>query len=56
MIAAAARPDFAALARRLAGKARQIAEAHAESTALASAGDPARWRKPGLLWPLIVKG
>ena len=56
MISAEANPDFAGLAARLAAKARTLAEAHAERTALARRSDPTRWRKPGLLWPLFTKG
>ena len=52
----AATPDFAALARRLAAKAGKLAEAHAESEVRARRGDPLRWRKARLLWPLITKG
>ena len=56
MISAEIRPDFAALAARLAAKARALAEAQAEHTVLARRSDPARWRKAGLLWPLFTKG
>ena len=52
----AAIPDFAALAKRLETKARKLAEARAESMALARRGNPLRWRKAALLWPLITKG
>lgn len=49
-------PGFAALARRLAAKAGSLAEAKAENAAHERRGDPARWRKARLLWPLITKG
>ena len=56
MIAAETRPDFAALAARLAAKARILAQAQAERNVLARRSDPARWRQAGLLWPLFTKG
>ena len=56
MISAETRPDFAALAARLAAKAKALAHARLEEAALARRGDPARWRKAGLLWPLFTKG
>jgi hypothetical protein len=49
-------PGFDALAKRLENAARRIAEARLESLALARRGDPRRWRKAALLWPLITKG
>ncbi len=52
MITATTRPDFASLA----GKARALAEAHAEHSVLARRSDPTRWRKAALLWPLFTKG
>ena len=55
MISAEA-PDFTALARRLAAKAGALAEARAESATRKTRGDPVRWRKARLLWPLITKG
>ena len=48
--------SFAALARRLTAKAVQLGQAEAERKALVRRGDPARWRRPGLLWPLFTKG
>ena len=51
----AARTDFAALAVRLAERARTLAEARLQARALAP-DDPRRWRHPGLLWPLFTKG
>jgi len=45
----------AGLAARLAARAAQIAVATAEAKWLARRGDPARWRRAGLLWPLFVK-
>ena len=56
MISAETRPDFAALAARLIAMAQTLGEAEAEQAALAQRDDPARWRKPGLLWPLFTKG
>jgi hypothetical protein len=56
MITAETSPDFEGLAARLTTKAKALAEAHAERTALARRANPARWRKPGLLWPLFTKG
>lgn len=41
---------------RLVARARVLAEARAERAALARRGDPRRWRRAALLWPLIVKG
>lgn len=41
---------------RLAARARALAEAHAERRALARRGDPRRWRRAALLWPLFTKG
>lgn len=41
------------LARRLARKARALAQARAESRLLARRADPGRWRKARLLWPLF---
>ena len=32
-----------------------LARAAAKSTAMAARKDPARWRWPGLLWPLFTK-
>ena len=50
-------PDpFAGLAARLLDRARLLGEAEAERIALTRRGDPRRWRKPALLWPLFVKG
>ena len=56
MIGVSPPPDFAGLAARLARKALALAEARAENIALARRGDPARWRRAGLLWPLFTKG
>ena len=38
--------------RRLTLKARLLAQAHAEGRVRESRGDPSRWRRPQLLWPL----
>jgi len=51
--------DFAALAARLADKARALAEARAEVRAEVRKGRRAstdRWRSARLLWPLFTKG
>jgi hypothetical protein len=56
MIGADIAPSFAALTRRLTAKAVQLGQAEAERKALARRGDPALWRRPGLLWPLFTKG
>lgn len=40
------------LAASLAERARTLAAAHAESALRARRGDPWRWRKARLLWPL----
>ena len=50
MIRALVRPDTAAFTARLAAKARALAEARAEERRRT---DPARWRTPRLLWPLL---
>ena len=46
----------AALTARLVHRAAALACAHAETRALAARGDPGRWRKARLLWPLFTKG
>ena len=56
MISVQTRPDFTALAARLVAMARTLGEAQAEQTALERRGDPSRWRKAALLWPLFSKG
>jgi hypothetical protein len=56
MISVSSEPSFEGLAARLAAKARMIAEARTQSMALAKRGDPLRWRKAGLVWPLFTKG
>jgi hypothetical protein len=55
MISAAVNSDLAALADRLAAKARTLAEAQAENAVLARRSDPVRWRRAALLWPLFAK-
>jgi hypothetical protein len=40
---------------RLAARAAQIAAAAAEARLLARRGDPLRWRRARLLWPLFAK-
>jgi hypothetical protein len=49
-------PAFAALSTRLTAKARALAEARAETNALARRSSALRWRKARLLWPLFTKG
>lgn len=56
MIAAGISASFDALARRLTVKAAALAQVRAERRALARRRDPARWHRPGLLWPLFTKG
>lgn len=56
MIEARTVTDFAALAARLAEKARSLAEARAQALALQGRNDPLRWRSARLLWPLFTKG
>ena len=56
MISAQPKPAFDALARRLAAKARLLAEAAGEARALARRDDPGRWRNARLVWPLFTKG
>lgn len=53
---AATLPPAAGFAARLAGQARQLAEAHAQERLRARRADPARWRDARLLWPLSAKG
>ncbi|WP_168176204.1 hypothetical protein [Novosphingobium sp. PC22D] len=56
MIRADADKAFDALARRLAAKARRLAEAQTAERLASRKGDPARWRRARLLWPLFAKG
>lgn len=56
MITAKTEPDFAALAARLAGKAKALAEAQAQDARLGQTRSAGRWRKAALLWPLFTKG
>lgn len=56
MIETDAAPAFAALAARLAGKARRLAEARSASRRLASRQPEKVWRSAQLLWPLFTKG
>lgn len=48
-------PGIAGLAGRMIARAQALAEARAESAIARRRGDPARWRKAGLLWPLFTK-
>lgn len=54
MIAASA-SEARGLAARLAAKAGRLARAYGENRLRVLRSDPARWRKPGLLWPLFTK-
>lgn len=53
-MAAESRASFAALAARLTAKAAALAITRTESAARKRRGDPARWRKARLLWPLFT--
>lgn len=55
MIAARPDPSFETLVRRLGEQARLMAEARVRDERLGP-HDPARWRRPDLLWPLFAKG
>jgi hypothetical protein len=48
--------NFQALAARLIEKARVLGEARAAERRLARSDPAARWRRPGLVWPLFTKG
>ena len=54
MMAADTRATLTALAARLTAKAAALAIARTESAARERRGDPARWRKARLLWPLFT--
>ncbi len=54
MITAQTEPAFDALASTLTEAAQTLAEAGAHSAAMARGGDPLRWRRPGLVWPLFA--
>lgn len=56
MISPTTEPGPEELALRLAAKAQALAEAKIERDALARRGDPQRWRKAALVWPLFAKG
>ena len=56
MITASTEPDFAALAKDLADKAKALAEAQAVTAGATARSDPRRWRQASLLWPLFTKG
>ncbi len=55
MITTDAQAAFAALGARLEKQARILAEARADDARIAP-GDPRRWRRAALLWPLFAKG
>jgi hypothetical protein len=44
-----------AFAARLAEQAARLAAARAESRLRSRRGDPSRWRRASLLWPLFTK-
>ena len=48
-------PGATTLAARLLASARTLASARAETLARERRGDPWRWRRAGLLWPLFNK-
>ena len=48
--------NFEALAARLIEKARLLGEARVAERRLARSDPAARWRRPGLVWPLFTKG
>ncbi|MEO7248108.1 MAG: hypothetical protein ABIW31_06600 [Novosphingobium sp.] len=56
MISGDASGAFDALAARLEQKAKAIAEASAQASALGKRANPSRWRNARLLWPLFTKG
>jgi hypothetical protein len=43
----------AGVVRRLTAKARKLVQARVDARRLSDRGDPARWRRADLLWPLI---
>ena len=47
--------DHETMIRRLADRAKALAEAVGTSRLLARRADPVRWRKARLLWPLFAK-
>jgi len=55
MIAAKLAGASGGLAARLADKAARLAEARGETLLRARRGDPSRWRRAALLWPLFAK-
>jgi len=55
VIAARPDPSFETLVRRLGEQARLMAEARVRDERM-GLHDPARWRRPDLLWPLFAKG
>jgi hypothetical protein len=46
---------FTALALRLAAKAEALAAARIARNTLERQGDPRRWRKANLIWPLFAR-
>jgi hypothetical protein len=54
MIETDASPAFEALAGRLEQQAAALAEARAQASQLARTNDPARWRRPDLVWPIFA--
>lgn len=55
MITARPETPFEALVVQMEERARTLAEARARDMRLAP-GDPRRWRRAGLVWPLFAKG
>lgn len=55
MILARFAPDLDAFAKRMAARAGQLAQARIENAEAERRGDPLRWRKARLLWPLFTK-
>ncbi len=56
MIETNADSAFQALESQLEAQAAALAEARRQSSQLANAGDPTRWRRPDLLWPTFTGG
>ena len=56
MIESNAASAFDALASTLEAQAAALAVAHAQTRQLSDRNDPARWRRPDLLWPGFAKG
>lgn len=48
-------PGAGKLVGRMIGQAQALAQTRAQAIVAQRRGDPARWRKAGLLWPLFTK-